>query len=97
MTSARTVTRSSSRHLIAQLSAPVRRFIATEAASAALLVIATVVALLWANSPWGDSYDRLWRTDFSVQFGSKGVTESLQHWVNAVSYTHLTLPTNREV
>ncbi len=82
VTSARTTTRSSSRHLIAQLSAPVRRFIATEAASAALLVIATVVALVWVNSPWGDSYDRLWRTDFTVQFGSKGVTESLQHWVN---------------
>lgn len=80
MTSARTT--SSSRHLIAQLSAPVRRFIATEAASAALLVIATVIALIWANSPWRDSYDDLWRTDFSVQFGSKGVTESLQHWVN---------------
>ncbi|CCH90673.1 Putative cyclic nucleotide-binding protein [Modestobacter italicus] len=82
MTSARTTTRSSSRHLIAQMSAPVRRFIATEAASAALLVIATVIALLWANSPWRDSYDRLWHTDFSVQFGSAGVTESLQHWVN---------------
>jgi NhaA family Na+:H+ antiporter len=82
VTALRTTTRSSSRHLIAQLSAPVRRFIATEAASAALLVIATVVALLWVNSPWGDSYDRLWHTEFSVQFGSTGVTESLQHWVN---------------
>src|SRR3954454_74439 len=64
------------------MSAPVRRFIATEAASAALLVIATVIALIWANSPWRDSYDRLWHTEFSVRLGSHGVTESLQHWVN---------------
>jgi Na+:H+ antiporter, NhaA family len=55
VTAAGTTTRSSSRHLVAQLSAPVRRFIATEAASAALLVGATVLALIWANSPWGDS------------------------------------------
>jgi Na+:H+ antiporter, NhaA family len=82
VTSARTTTRSSSRHLIAQLSAPVRRFIATEAASAALLVVATVIALLWVNSPWGDSYDRFWHTDFTVQFGAKEVSGSLQHWVN---------------
>jgi Na+/H+ antiporter NhaA len=60
----------------------VRRFIATEAASAALLVIATVIALLWANSPWRDSYDQLWSTSFSVRLGDRGVTESLRHWVN---------------
>jgi NhaA family Na+:H+ antiporter len=82
VTAAGSTTRSSSRHLVAQLSAPVRRFIATEAASAALLVIATVIALIWANSPWGDSYDRLWDTDLSVRLGDHGVTESLQHWVN---------------
>jgi Na+/H+ antiporter NhaA len=60
----------------------VRRFIATEAASAALLVVATAIALLWANSPWRDTYDRLLHTELSLRLGDSGVTESLQHWVN---------------
>ncbi|MCW2697663.1 MAG: putative cyclic nucleotide-binding protein [Modestobacter sp.] len=67
---------------VAQLSAPLRRFLSTEAGSAGLLVLATLVALGWANSPWGDSYDRVWHTTFSLQLGSAGITEDLRHWVN---------------
>ena len=33
------------------------RYLATEAGCAGLLLAATVVALLWANSPWSDAYD----------------------------------------
>jgi len=54
----------------------------TEAASAGLLVAATALALIWANSAWGDSYDRFWHTEFSLQLGSTGITEDLRHWVN---------------
>ncbi|MGI8941761.1 MAG: Na+/H+ antiporter NhaA [Actinomycetota bacterium] len=32
--------------------APLREFIATENSSAIILLAATVVALVWANSPW---------------------------------------------
>ena len=44
------------------ITVPLRRFLATEVGSGVLLVAATVVALLWANSPFGDSYQRLWAT-----------------------------------
>jgi NhaA family Na+:H+ antiporter len=37
-----------------------RRFFETEKSGAKVLAIATVVALLWANSPFGDSYGSLW-------------------------------------
>jgi Na+/H+ antiporter NhaA len=51
-------------------------------AGAGLMVVATVVALAWANSPWGDSYDELWHTELSVRFGSSEITMDLRHWIN---------------
>jgi NhaA family Na+:H+ antiporter len=74
--------RTGSAHLAAQLSAPVRRLMRTGVAGAGLMVAATLLALAWANSPWADSYDRLWRTELSVRFGSAGIGMNLQHWVN---------------
>ncbi len=50
--------------------APVREYVATENASAAILLAATVAAVVWANSPWSDSYERLWDTEVSLSFGS---------------------------
>ncbi|WP_164700103.1 Na+/H+ antiporter NhaA [Modestobacter sp. KNN46-3] len=69
-------------HLLAQLSTPARRFLQTEASSAALLVVGTLLALLWANSPWGDSYERVWHTELSLELGSMAVAMDLRHWVN---------------
>jgi Na+/H+ antiporter NhaA len=74
--------RAGSVHLAAQLSAPVRRLLRTGAAGAGLLVAATVLALAWANSPWGSSYEQLWNTRLSVQFGSTAIAMDLRHWVN---------------
>ena len=54
----------------------------TEAASAGLLVAATLLALAWANSPWSETYDRVWHTELSLRLGSVGVSEDLRHWVN---------------
>ena len=82
MTAPRTTTRSNSGHLIAQLSAQARRVLQTESASAGLLVGATLLALVWANSPWGDGYETVWHTELSLQLGSAGVAMDLRHWVN---------------
>ena len=38
------------------LASPVRDFLSTETGSASVLLIATLLALLWANSPWSHSY-----------------------------------------
>jgi Na+:H+ antiporter, NhaA family len=62
--------------------APLRRRLRTEAGSAGLLLLATVVALLWANSPLGDSYDTFWHTEFAVRVGGAELVLDLQHWVN---------------
>ena len=38
-----------------------------------LLVAATVSALLWANSPWGESYERLCHTEVAADLAHSGV------------------------
>jgi Na+/H+ antiporter NhaA len=64
------------------LAAPLRDFLNTESAGAAALLGATIAALLWANSPWSDSYDSFWHTNLSIQIGSEGISMGLREWVN---------------
>lgn len=75
-------TRVRRRSLAAQLSAPARRFLSTEAGGAALLLAATVIALLWANSPWSAGYTALWETEAALSFGVWELSMDLGHWVN---------------
>lgn len=70
------------RVLLAQLSAPLRRFLTTESGSAGVLLAATAVALIWANSRWSDQYEELWSTQASVRIGDAGLSMDLSHWVN---------------
>ena len=64
------------------LAAPVRDFLSTETGGAMALLAATIVALLWANSPWSDSYESLWSTRLSIEIGGGGISADLRHWVN---------------
>ena len=64
------------------LAAPVRDFLTTESGGAVFLLAATVAALLWANSPWSDSYESVWTTRLSIQLGHWGIGTDLRHWVN---------------
>ena len=64
------------------LAAPVRDFLATESGGAVCLLGATVVALLWANSPWPDSYESVWSTELSIRLGGEGIALDLRQWVN---------------
>ncbi|WP_316932133.1 Na+/H+ antiporter NhaA [Nocardioides marmotae] len=62
--------------------ARLREYIHTESASAALLVAAAVIALVWANSPWSGSYEALWHTTVEVAIGGDGISMDLHHWIN---------------
>jgi hypothetical protein len=53
-----------------------------EAAGGILFVVATVIALVWANSPWSDAYDQLWATPVEFVVGSLRFEEDLLHIVN---------------
>ncbi len=65
-----------------QVSEPLRRFLGTESAGAVLLLVATVVAVAWANSPWSAAYEALWHLPVSLAAGDASVSLSLQHWVD---------------
>ena len=61
---------------------PFVRFSHVEAAGGIVLVAATVVALVWANSPWKAGYESLWSTNVRFEFGSYALHEELGHVVN---------------
>ncbi|SNT06394.1 Na+/H+ antiporter NhaA [Rhodococcoides kyotonense] len=54
----------------------------SETLAAAFLLAATLLALLWANSPFGDTYDTFWHTELSISIGNHGIALDLAHWVN---------------
>ena len=57
-------------------------FIHSEVAGSVILLVGTVAALLWANSPWADAYHHLVHTKISVTVGASVFALSLQHWIN---------------
>jgi Na+/H+ antiporter NhaA len=63
------------------LEAPLRRFLRTETASAAVLLAATLAALVWINVD-PSSYENLWRTRLSIDIGGFGVSQELSLWLN---------------
>jgi Na+/H+ antiporter NhaA len=50
--------------------------------AAALLLIFTALAILWANSPWGDTYDQFWDMRLDVSLGDLDVSATLHGVVN---------------
>ncbi|WP_204056450.1 Na+/H+ antiporter NhaA [Microbispora corallina] len=64
-----------------RLDTPLREFLRTETGSAAILLAATVAALIWANVD-ARSYEALWGTSLSVRLGGAGISQDLRHWVN---------------
>lgn len=65
-----------------EVTAAARAFLTTEAGGAVLLLVATVVALVWANSPLSEDYTRLWETELSLRLGGAELGLSLREWVN---------------
>jgi NhaA family Na+:H+ antiporter len=61
---------------------PVERFLAVQAASGILLLIAAAVALVWANSPWREAYFDLWHTPVGLRVGSLAFERDLHFWIN---------------
>jgi Na+/H+ antiporter NhaA len=64
------------------LSPSSRLYMGTEAASSSLLLVATLLALGWANSPWAAGYDSFWSMPATIGVGDMELTLSLRHWVN---------------
>ena len=67
---------------IEKITYPIQEFLHQEASGGILLIIATVIALAWANSPFAESYHHLWHTYLSIDLGGIGLKYSLHHWIN---------------
>ena len=64
------------------ITSPFVRFARMEAASGIMLLVATLVALVWANSPWQYSYHEIFERPLSIGFGTLTITEDWHHWIN---------------
>ncbi|NOJ93636.1 Na+/H+ antiporter NhaA [Corallococcus coralloides] len=61
---------------------PLRAFFRLEAVSGVLLFVAAVAALLWANSPWSDSYTALLERRFVLGLGASQAEFTLAQFIN---------------
>src|SRR3989440_7093548 len=56
-------------------------YASVEALSGIVLLLAAVVALAWANSPWSDSYTSFWGYDVTATLGQFSTAAALGRWV----------------
>jgi Na+/H+ antiporter NhaA len=54
----------------------------SENTAAALLLLFTVLAIAWANSPWAETYSAFWDTEVGMSFGDQHTEMSVKHLVN---------------
>ena len=59
-----------------------QEFTSNASASGIVLIICTLIAMIWANSPWWESYFELWHTHFIIGIGDFVLDKSLHHWIN---------------
>jgi len=68
--------------LIEPVLQPFRTFIHAESAAGILLMASTLIALVWANSPWTETYAAFRRLPITLGVGDFVLTEPLVLWVN---------------
>jgi NhaA family Na+:H+ antiporter len=61
---------------------PIKRFLGVQSASAGLLLVSTIAALLVTNSHLGADVHTFWETPVRVSWGTHEVANSLRHWIN---------------
>ncbi|MDP2327251.1 MAG: Na+/H+ antiporter NhaA [Dehalococcoidia bacterium] len=63
---------------------PVQSFINTETAGGVVLLLAALVAIVWANSPWEHSYHEILEHHFLVDLGFWSLDKPVHFWINDV-------------
>ncbi|MGD1840729.1 MAG: Na+/H+ antiporter NhaA [Thermonemataceae bacterium] len=53
-----------------------------ESITGLLLVFASIVALVWANSSWSETYHAFWETKLTLEVGNFTLAQSLHKWIN---------------
>ena len=75
--------RNNNNNVIGGIVEPFQRFFQIEASGGIVLLAFTVVALVWANSPWGDIYNKLWHYEFTIGVIDEfSISKDILHWIN---------------
>lgn len=61
---------------------PFQKFVQTESLAGILLFGATIIALMWANSPFGALYESLWQSEIGISFQDFELKKPLILWIN---------------
>ncbi len=69
-------------HAFDKFRTPFEEFIHNQTSSGIVLMVATVIALLLANSTYADSYHHFIETPLSIGFGAAVLEKTLHHWIN---------------
>jgi NhaA family Na+:H+ antiporter len=87
--------------LYVQVFVPFRNFIKREEFSGILLLIFTLIAMVWANSPWYDLYLHYQQIEIAFHIGTVAVSQTAIHWINdglmAIFFFVIGLEIKREI
>ena len=61
---------------------PFQDFVQAESFGGILLISFTLIALIWANSPWAGGYTSLWETPLSIKIGTFYIDKPILLWIN---------------
>ncbi|MBN1651354.1 MAG: Na+/H+ antiporter NhaA [Bacteroidales bacterium] len=64
------------------LLSPFQKFVKAESFSGMLLFGATIIALIWANSSYGNFYESIWQYKFGISFQDFELKKPLILWIN---------------
>ncbi len=70
------------REIAPQLLRPFNNFLKKEASSGIILIVVTLIALIWSNSPFSETYHHFWETHLSVSFGPWNLDFTLREWID---------------
>ncbi len=65
-----------------ELLTPFQKFVKIESLSGILLMLTTLVALIWANSPYGEHYQALWQYKIGISTEGFALNKPLILWIN---------------
>ncbi len=84
-----------------KLLTPFQKFVKIEGLSGIMLLATTLIAMIWANSAWSDSYMTLWNYELGIQTDSFVFTKPLILWINdglmAIFFFLIGLEIKREI
>ncbi|HEX9838019.1 MAG TPA: Na+/H+ antiporter NhaA [Anaerolineales bacterium] len=65
-----------------KLLSPLQEFLQQEASSGILLLVFTLIALIWSNSAWNESYHSFWENKLTFGYGDHELSKPLLLWIN---------------